>query len=112
MVSGVDVETRHERLDHASVYLLLTSINSAEFIGRRGLDPRNRVLAEESHDTFYIMSVPRGVEVVYHGHRVCHSWPTLSPPSLMRIATYTLSIAPIIHTYMIRMHYFLQNLLA
>jgi len=42
MVPGLDVETQHERLDKASTYLLFTGINSAEFIGQRGLHPDNR----------------------------------------------------------------------
>jgi len=64
MVTGLDVETRHSRLDKASAYLLFTSINSAEFIGRRGLGTDNGIIGEESHHALYVMSVPRSVEVL------------------------------------------------
>ena len=38
------------------------------------------------------------------------SWPTLSLPSLRRIATHTLTIAPIVPPRMMHMHHFVQNL--
>jgi hypothetical protein len=58
MVPGVDVEARHKRLDIASAYLLFATINSAEFIGRSGLQPDNRIIGKESHHALYVMSVP------------------------------------------------------
>jgi hypothetical protein len=63
MIPGFDVETRHKRLDPASAYLLFTGINSAKFIGRRGIHPDNRVIGEESQHALYVMSIPRSVEV-------------------------------------------------
>src|SRR5215210_3869110 len=47
MVPGLNVETRHKRLDKAGAYLLFTGINPAGFIGRRGLHPDNRIISEE-----------------------------------------------------------------
>ena len=82
MVPGLDVETCHKRLDIASVYLLLTGINSVEFIGRGRLEPDNRIIVEESHHAFYVMSVSRSVVVLYHGHWFCHRVSLLLPLAL------------------------------
>src|SRR4051794_26884057 len=48
MPAGLDVETRHKRLDEAGAYLLLTGVNPAEFIGRSRLHPDNGVIGKES----------------------------------------------------------------
>jgi hypothetical protein len=66
MVAGLNMETRHKRLDKASAYLLFATINSAEFIGWRGLHSDNCVIGEEGHHAFYVMSVPRSVVVLYY----------------------------------------------
>ena len=78
MIPGFDLETRDLRLDKTSAYLLFTGINSAEFIGRWGLRPDDRVVGKESHHALYVMSVPCSVVVLYHGHGVCDR---VLPPS-------------------------------
>ena len=84
MVPGLNVESWHLWLDPPSAYLLFAGINSAELIGRRGLDPDHGIIGEESHHTLYVMSVPRSVEVLHHGHGVCHR--AFPPPSRLEPA--------------------------
>src|SRR5215212_7156434 len=74
MVAGVDMEALHKRFNEASADLLFARIDSAELIiGRSGLHPDLGIIGEECQDTLYVVGVPRGVVVFYHGHRVCHS---------------------------------------
>jgi hypothetical protein len=62
--------------------LLFAGVNSAEFIGRRGLHPDDRVIGEESQHALYVMSIPSRVEVFHHSNGVCHECFLLTPTSL------------------------------
>lgn len=53
MIPGLDMETRHKRLDKASAYLFFTAINPAEFVsGWSGLHPYNGVIGEEGQHVY------------------------------------------------------------